>query len=112
MAQRVEQSQPHAPPAVELHTGDVGNGCNVVIVETVMKSKDRGREESKVKAVRREGHESCGPPRSSSLFHKLPGIGNASCTPSVARRWRLSTASEPDPPPSSPSTFTVTVASK
>ena len=49
----------------------------MVVVEPVMKSKDRGREKSKLKAVRRKSHESCGPSRSSSLFHKLPGIGNA-----------------------------------
>ena len=53
MPQGVEQTQSHAMPAVILHAGDIGNGGDVVVVETVMKSKNCRRQKCKVKAVRR-----------------------------------------------------------
>ena len=43
VSQRVEQTKPHTAPATGLHTGDVGDGGNVVIVESVTEAKDRRR---------------------------------------------------------------------
>src|SRR5271165_5655233 len=57
MAQGVDQAKPHAAPAIGLHAGDVGDSCNVVVIEPVMEPKDGRGQECKLKAVRRCGHE-------------------------------------------------------
>src|ERR1035437_4060388 len=52
----VEQAKPHTAPAIGLHTGDVGDGGDVIVVEPVAETENRRREERKLKAVGRDGH--------------------------------------------------------
>ena len=56
VSDRVEQAQSHPTPAIRLHTGDVGDGRDMVVVEAVAESKDRRGQERKLKAVRCAGH--------------------------------------------------------
>ena len=74
MSQGVEQSKAHAAPAVGLHAGDVGDGGDVVVVESVMKPEDRRRKKRELKALAWSVI-TAGRFPDSSLFHKLAGIG-------------------------------------
>lgn len=61
-------------PPIPLHTRDVGDSGDVVVVESVMKSKNGSREKRKLQAVRRDGH---GFPGAASKLLIVPqGIGN------------------------------------
>ena len=56
VAQGIEQAQPHAPPAIGLHAGDVGDGGNMVVIEPVTKPEDRSRDKGELKAIEGRGH--------------------------------------------------------
>jgi len=72
-------------PAIRLHTGDVGDGRDMVVVEAVAESRSP-RSRRKLKAVRCAGQDDgriVARP-SLSLFHTQPEIGNPAASGSGA----------------------------